>query len=111
MHTWEYHQDTQKNRYRICIFCNKIDEDFWNQEEDPNKSAKAKYRAKIKAIRFSTVEDFPEDEIKGWPAGIVDDIIFKIYEITGIDNPFEDEDGEDEEDEDVKYKMEEFRNE
>lgn len=75
-------------------------------EIDPMVAEEARYEADVKAIYFSMQhpetkegETWTEDEImEHWPAGSVDEVAKKVYEISGLEDPNE-----------TRNKVEDFR--
>lgn len=63
-------------------------------EIDPTKSANSRYDADVKAVYFAldhpdNPDRWTESDIKGWPAGAVEEVALKVYEISGMEDPNE----------------------
>lgn len=63
-------------------------------EIDPMKSADSRYDADVKAVYYAlkhdeSTENWTENDIKEWPAGAVEEVALKVYEISGMEDPNE----------------------
>jgi len=63
-------------------------------EIDPMKSADSRYDADVKAVYFAlkhaeNPDRWTESDIKEWPAGAVEEVALKVYEISGMEDPNE----------------------
>jgi hypothetical protein len=59
---------------------------------DPIKFAEAQYKADVKTVYFALkhdedTENWTETDIQEWPAGSVEEVALKVYEISGMENP------------------------
>lgn len=61
-------------------------------EVDPMLSAESSYNADVKAVFYSLrheedTDNWSEEDIKGFPAGAVEETALQVYKISGIDDP------------------------